>query len=353
LAGHSTARFGKLVSLAGACAGIVVALTATAVAKPSGAGVKSNIPLPVLAPWHKPRTPSTKPRDNSKQEQPGKPAPVEPPPDVWSDGEVADGLKVCVQKLAHIQARVEIADPFKKGPCGAPASVEVRLVGTQHPLKVSPPATLRCKMAVSLYWFIEKSLQPAAIAILGSPVKSFRGISSYSCRNRNGAKKGKLSEHALANALDVGVFKLANGKTISVLRDWGPTKRDLEAPAGDDAKPKLVAITGKQASARPARRIAGERKTAPIPVKKSDAIKGRTRGRAKTQLKSKPTPAAKPKRAKVVKPAPPTKASLFLKRIHKEACQYFGTVLGPEANEAHRDHFHFDMAPRRRSNYCR
>ena len=353
MAGHRNARFVKLASLACACAGIVLALNSTAVAKPGGAVTNGNIPLPVLAPWHKPRTPSTRLRDNSNQEQPGKPAPVEPPPDVWSDSEVADGLKVCVQKLAHIQARVEIAEPFKKGPCGAPASVEMRLVGTQHPLKVSPPATLRCKMAVSLYWFIEKSLQPAAIAILGSPVKSFRGISSYSCRNRNGAKKGKLSEHALANALDVGIFKLANGKTISVLGDWGPTKRDLEALAADDTKPKLVAITGKRASARPARRTAGKQRDVPIPVKKSVAVKGRVRGDAEAQLKSPPTSATKAKPGKVAKPGPPTKASMFLKRIHKEACQYFGTVLGPEANEAHRDHFHFDMAPRRRSNYCR
>ena len=31
---------------------------------------------------------------------------------------------------------------------------------------------------------------------------------------------------------------------------------------------------------------------------------------------------------------------------------YFRTVLGPEANEPHRDHFHFDLATRRRSALC-
>jgi hypothetical protein len=30
----------------------------------------------------------------------------------------------------------------------------------------------------------------------------------------------------------------------------------------------------------------------------------------------------------------------------------FGTVLGPEANDLHRDHFHFDLASRRRSALC-
>jgi hypothetical protein len=42
----------------------------------------------------------------------------------------------------------------------------------------------------------------------------------------------------------------------------------------------------------------------------------------------------------------------FLREIHAKACGIFGTVLGPEANEAHRNHFHLDMAKRRRSSYC-
>jgi hypothetical protein len=42
----------------------------------------------------------------------------------------------------------------------------------------------------------------------------------------------------------------------------------------------------------------------------------------------------------------------FLRRLHKGACGIFGTVLGPEANEAHRNHFHFDMATRKRNAFC-
>ena len=36
--------------------------------------------------------------------------------------------------------------------------------------------------------------------------------------------------------------------------------------------------------------------------------------------------------------------SAFLRRTHRAACKYFGTVLGPEYNAAHADHFHFDTA---------
>lgn len=42
-----------------------------------------------------------------------------------------------------------------------------------------------------------------------------------------------------------------------------------------------------------------------------------------------------------------------LRRMWQAACGPFGTVLGPNANRFHRDHFHFDTARYRRGSYCR
>jgi hypothetical protein len=42
----------------------------------------------------------------------------------------------------------------------------------------------------------------------------------------------------------------------------------------------------------------------------------------------------------------------FLREIHDGACDIFGTTLGPEANDAHKNHFHLDMAPRRHRGLC-
>lgn len=42
-----------------------------------------------------------------------------------------------------------------------------------------------------------------------------------------------------------------------------------------------------------------------------------------------------------------------MRRVHKGACGPFGTVLGPNANRFHRDHFHFDTARYRSGTYCR
>lgn len=339
------------------------------------------IPLPVLAPWHKPRdyrkktSPSkrakaSKPKSTgSKLKKNGK-SPKQalsvttetaPPEDIWTDQDINSGLKRCVQTLAAIQARVDIADPFRKGPCGAPSAIEVKKIGSRYPISMSPAATLRCGMAASLYRFIEESLQPAAIEILGSPIVSFRGISTYACRNRYGRKTGKLSEHALANALDVGHFKLADGRSISVAKDWGPTARDREKhkEVSEIQPVKLVKVANRREAARAKIRKARRalRLTPPVPIKKSDALKKGRRLASSKGLAPPPAPRPKPAKKtapkiKIAKPSPPSKAQRFLKRVHAEACRYFGTVLGPEANEAHRDHFHFDMAPRRHSNFC-
>lgn len=45
--------------------------------------------------------------------------------------------------------------------------------------------------------------------------------------------------------------------------------------------------------------------------------------------------------------------SKALRRMHREACGPFGTVLGPNADRFHRDHFHFDTARYRSGSYCR
>jgi hypothetical protein len=45
--------------------------------------------------------------------------------------------------------------------------------------------------------------------------------------------------------------------------------------------------------------------------------------------------------------------SKALKAMHKGACGPFGTVLGPNADRYHQDHFHFDTARYRSGSYCR
>ncbi len=44
----------------------------------------------------------------------------------------------------------------------------------------------------------------------------------------------------------------------------------------------------------------------------------------------------------------------FLRAVHQSACKRFGTVLGPDYNAAHRDHFHFELSKSgSTTNFCR
>lgn len=47
------------------------------------------------------------------------------------------------------------------------------------------------------------------------------------------------------------------------------------------------------------------------------------------------------------------KRGRILRKLHADACGPFGTVLGPDSDAAHADHFHFDTARYRSGAYCR
>ena len=48
----------------------------------------------------------------------------------------------------------------------------------------------------------------------------------------------------------------------------------------------------------------------------------------------------------------PTSAQI-MRKLHAGACGPFGTVLGPNSDRFHKDHFHFDTARYRSGTYCR
>lgn len=120
---------------------------------------------------------------------------------------------------------------------------------------------LTCQMIAALAIWERHDLRPAAERLLSSPVVRIDHYGSYACRNVNNASRGRRSQHATANALDISGFRLADGRRISVARDWG---------GGGEA------------------------------------------GR-------------------------------FLRQVHEAACGPFASVLGPDYNAAHADHFHLDM----------
>lgn len=91
-------------------------------------------------------------------------------------------------------------------------------------------APMTCKEALALAIWERQVVQTAAFAELDQAVVGIDQLGSYSCRRIYGKTEGQVSEHALANAIDIAGFRLADGTSISVVKDWndpGPRGRFL------------------------------------------------------------------------------------------------------------------------------
>lgn len=299
-----------------------------------------------------------------------------PPPDEWTPEQLATELRNCLQVLAPAAAEIELAEPLKKGACGTPAPLTLRRLGGSRGVEFSPPPTMNCRLAASLNEWVEKVLQPSAEKVLGARIKRIIGA-SYSCRNVYNNPKLTLSEHATGNAIDIAAFVTADGRMVKVVNAWGPTRRDIaaaqkkaeakeaearKAEGKKSADRKAVAGTG---AGSPKVKVpplsAAEHGTqasaqkSPANLQKTDYRQAAAQTADKAAEGKTDASAAAGKNAggkpSDGKPAPlkpaTTKEAMFLRRLHDDSCGLFTTVLGPEANEAHRDHFHLDIKIRR------
>lgn len=89
---------------------------------------------------------------------------------------------------------------------------------------------LTCEMAAALTLWIEHEVQPLAREMFGQDVVRLGDMGTYDCRNivGNPLWKGLRSQHAAANALDISGFTFADGRSISVLKDWKGKGKDAE-----------------------------------------------------------------------------------------------------------------------------
>ena len=189
----------------------------------------------------------------------------------------------CRAVLARSGVAFEPLAPTGEGACARPD----RIVLADAPLVPGSPATT-CPVAAGVELWLQQSVEPAARAILGSPLARIEHLGTYSCRRVGGGESGRWSEHATGNAIDIAAFVLADGRRISVLADWGGADEEggLDDEGGTDG--------GK-----------GEAEEA------------------------------------------------FLRTVRGGACDIFGTVLSPDYNAAHVDHFHLDQAARGFGGVCR
>jgi hypothetical protein len=249
--------------------------------------------------------------------------------------------------------------PIREGrQCGTPAPMKLISIGSSPQVALSPPPTVTCDLIVALHKWLRHDVQPLARQHLGAPVIRIESMSSYSCRNAYSRIGGRLSEHGRANALDIRTFVTAHGQTVAVAADWGPTAREIAAAAAKGEAEGVAAGEGPSKSApkeptRLATRAAPGWQQADVAF----SVPGLTvawsgTGREKRLAAMPPNRLGGPDGAEARSSGGNGDKGEFLREAHRAACRIFGTVLGPEANDAHKNHFHVDMAERKVAVIC-
>lgn len=176
----------------------------------------------------------------------------------------ADTLQ-CHAELAQAGVRFT---PLPDQDFGSGCLVEGAVRLDDYGLPTSGLKAIRCPLAQRFVAWTRYAVQPAARIVYGQAVVRIETYGTFSCRGIVGngpAASGRVSQHGLANAIDIAGFTLSDGRRVTLTDGWNSQdERDRR----------------------------------------------------------------------------------FLRLIHESACKRFTTVLSPDYNAAHYNHFHFDMSGR-------
>jgi hypothetical protein len=136
----------------------------------------------------------------------------------WPRSDVAAARALCAKLLARRKIVWQPQPPLgRKGGCGTAQPILVIEVAGAA---IDPPAVFNCPMAAAVHDWMTEVVQPAARKHAGRRVTRVVNASSYACRRRNNGRRGKMSEHAFANAFDVSNFEFGKSRVASVRGHW-------------------------------------------------------------------------------------------------------------------------------------
>lgn len=153
------------------------------------------------------------------RERPSQAPSADSGPAASAPAETADAEpSACQQRIADTIA-VIAAQPPLAGPngCGAADVVKLEAVILKDKTRVAvkPAATLQCGMAEAVATWLREDMT-VAVAGLGAGLRTLDNYASFECRTRNRVPGARLSEHGLANAIDIRGFALSNGKFVAL-----------------------------------------------------------------------------------------------------------------------------------------
>jgi hypothetical protein len=150
----------------------------------------------------------------------------------------------CRQRLTPDLAVVHPL-PAITGPGACQATDVVRLEAVfakdARKITIDPAAVLRCGMAEAVVHWLREEAAPAA-AQRGAPLAAVTTAASFECRGRNRVTGAKLSQHGLANALDLRALKLADGQVLGLTDAEAP--KDVRLRLHDSACARFSTVLG-------------------------------------------------------------------------------------------------------------
>ena len=111
--------------------------------------------------------------------------------------------------------------PFNERGCGYDDGVLL----TKQSVNYGGGVLLRCSAAASLVLWERHVLQQESMRVMSKKVRAVQNFGTFSCRNVNHQKEGRLSQHATANAIDIASFTFEDGSTANILKDWDKGER--------------------------------------------------------------------------------------------------------------------------------
>ena len=103
----------------------------------------------------------------------------------------------------------ELPAQVAKPPCGV--TRPLRVTELSNRVKVAGKPTLNCATVLALDKWVTSGVQAAASTHFEKEIEAINISTSHQCRRRNNSGKGKFSEHAFGNGIDVMSFTTVDG----------------------------------------------------------------------------------------------------------------------------------------------
>jgi hypothetical protein len=156
----------------------------------------------------------------------GRPAPTTPHGRAMEYAPSKAETRQCYADLQRIGvAFTPLPDRNRGHSCSTIGTVRLDEIG----VPVANLGAMRCGLAEKFTRWVRNAVAPAAYQMLGSQLVKVETYGTYACRNTVGTATARLSGHAIANAVDVAAFDLADGRRISILGDYHSSDPQVRA----------------------------------------------------------------------------------------------------------------------------